>query len=283
MAQNTKKFTIFFYCVFILSIPVFSGYVEDQKNDMALIPAGEFQMGSEEDDEKPIHTVYLDAFYIDKYEVTNAQYRLFVEATGHREPEGYGYIDGKWVDGFKPWQDSNFNGDKHPVVCVSWEDAKAYCHWAGKRLPTEAEWEKAARVGLLGKKYPWGDERAPGELVGNFSDKTTETAFVSRNYIPSYNDGYIYTSPVGSFKPNGYGLYDMAGNVWECCSDWYDKNYYSNSPIKNPKGADSGVYRVLRGGSWFSLLGRDLTLSYRYFYLPTNRIALVGFRCVDQD
>jgi len=196
-----------------------------EKDDMVLIPAGEFQMGSNEsDDEKPIHTVYLDAFYIDKYEVTNAQYKKFMDAKGYKAP-GY-------------WNDPKYNAPNHPVVGVTWNDAKAYADWAGKRLPTEAEWEKAARGGVTGKKYVWGDEWPPPNKAGNFDNSITK-------------DGYTYTAPVGSFKPNGYGLYDMAGNVWEWCADWYDNNYYFTSTKSNPAGPSSGTYHVCRGGSWY--------------------------------
>jgi len=131
---------------------------------MVLIPAGEFQMGSDENEsEKPVHIVYLDSFYMDKYEVTNAQYRKFVQATGYKEP-------GEW------W-DEDVNGDSQPVGSVSWEDANAYAKWAGKRLPTKAEWEKAARGGLVGKKYVWGDNWPPPEGSGNFVDETLKGSF----------------------------------------------------------------------------------------------------------
>jgi len=249
---------------------------------MVLIPAGEFQMGSNDgqDDEKPVHTVYLDAFYIDKYEVTNAQYRKFVKATGHKEPEGYGYVNGNWQNGFKPWQDKNFNGDDQPVVCVSWEDAKAYADWIGKRLPTEAEWEKAARGGVTGKKYVWGDEFPPSKNAGNFADISAKKVFTNWSIIDGYDDGYTYTAPVGSFKPNGYGLYDIAGNVWEWCADWYDNNYYATSPKSNPAGSASGSYRVLRGGSWLpSLNDYYLRVSSPTFDVPSNLNYLIGFRC----
>lgn len=236
---------------------------------MVLIPAGAFQMGSsdERQDERPIHTVYLDAFYIDKYEVTNAQYRKFVQATGHKEPEGFGidWVEGneiRFESGFKPWQDENFNSDDQPVVCVSWEDANAYADWAGKRLPTEAEWEKAARGGLLGKRYVWGDQYKSG---GNFADEIF--------------DGYTYPAPVGSFAPNGYGLYDMAGNVWEWCMDWYDPAYYTQSPKKNPTGPISGNNRILRGGSWVVSDADFHRVSARYYKCPSYSYADTGFRC----
>jgi len=224
--------------------------------EMVLIPEGEFQMGSNDGgpDEKPVHTVNLDAFYMDKYEVTNKQYRGFVRATtGQRDPESItitliwgGKVKGK----FEPWQDKNFNGDNQPVVCVNWDDAKAYADWAGKRLPTEAEWEKAARGRLVGKKYPWGD------------DLTHDNA----NYKGTGgNDKWEYTSPVGSFAPNGYGLYDMAGNVWEWCAD------------------GSGSSKVFRGGSWWNSESESdlFRVAYRYFnVLPTNGTNDAGFRCV---
>ena len=220
---------------------------------MMLIPAGDFLMGSPEgegDDEDPQHTVFLDAFYIDRYEVTNAQYKLFMDATGHSAP--------------KYWDDPRFNAPDHPVVGVTWYDAQAYCQWAGKRLPTEAEWKKAARGGLVGKKFPWGDTISHNDA--NY-DGTGE------------RDKWEYTSPVGSFPPNGYGLYDMAGNVWEWCADWYGANYYSISPRSNPKGPDSGEHKVLRGGSW-GHSGIYLRTAYRDSRNPVLDSNFVGFRCV---
>jgi len=242
---------------------------------MVLIPAGEFQMGDSLDGMSwalPVHTVYLDAFYMDVYEVTNAQYKKFVQATGHREPEGIIFVN-------DPWQDKNYNGDNQPVVCVSWEDAKAYAEWAGKRLPTEAEWEKVARGGLAGKRFVWGDEVPPPKNAGNFADETTKKTFPGWLIINGYDDGYAYTAPVGKFTPNGYGLYDMAGNVWEWCADWYDSNYYAISPKSNPTGPNSGSYRVLRGGSWYSF-GSDLRVANRLNFYPDGYGYYVGFRCV---
>jgi len=232
--------------------------------EMVLIPAGEFQMGSNESsNEKPVHTVYLDAFYIDKYEVTNAQYRKFVKAIGRKEPDGYSFVNGTWQNGFKPWSDSNFKGDNQPVVCVSWNDAKAYADWIGKRLPTEAEWEKAARGGLVGKKYPWGD------ILTHDDANYTGTGG---------KDIWTFTSPVGSFKPNGYGLYDMAGNVWEWCADWYGSNYHATSPKSNPAGSASGSSRVLRGGSWLDNDDR-LRVAFRNDSGPPALYGIIGFRC----
>jgi len=234
--------------------------------EMVLIPAGEFKMGSNDsDDEKPVHTVYLGEFYIDKYEVTNEQYKKFVKATGHREPEGYRYVN---KDRFKPWSDPNFNKDNQPVVCVSWEDANAYAYWAGERLPTEAEWEKSARGGLVGKKYSWGDTLTHDDA--NYYSGTGD------------KDRWKYTAPVGSFSPNGYGLCDMAGNVCEWCADWYDGDYYANSPKQNPKGPSSGIeLRVFRGGSWDNFNVNFLRVASRGFeFNPTDVNDNVGFRCV---
>jgi formylglycine-generating enzyme len=166
-----------------------------------------FSMGSEE--ELPIHRVWVDAFELAATQVTNAEYARFVEATGHPPPPC--------------WNDANFNDPRQPVVAVSWLDAVSYCDWLGVRLPTEAEWECAARGGAEGKRYPWGDD-AP--------DDRTLTG----------------PEPVGQRAPNGFGLYDMCENVHEWCSDWYAA--YALSPERNPRGPDTGVRRVSRGGSW---------------------------------
>jgi len=237
---------------------------------MVLIPAGEFEMGSNngDPDERPVHTVYLDAFYIDIYEVTNAQYKKFVDATGYPKPVY--------------WRSDNFNEPDQPVVGVTWEDANAYAKWAGKRLPTEAEWEKAARGGLVGKNYSWGDSPIPPKGAGNFADMTAKLVFKRWDVISGYDDGYSHPAPVGSFSPNGYGIYDMMGNVWEWCYDWYDANYYSRSPKNNPKGPESGRDHVIRGGSWFA--DKDcLRVSNRFNYDPSYVIQSafnIGFRCV---
>ena len=219
---------------------------------MALIPAGEFQMGSDDGatDERPIHTVYVDAFYMDKYEVTNAQYKKFVDANPQWQK---GRIDGRFHDGhyLQLWKGNNYPEGKgdHPVGAMGWYAAMAYAQWMGKRLPTEAEWEKAARGGLVGKTYPWG----------NTSDPT------KANYDLAVGE----STPVGSYPANAYGLYDMCGNAAEWCLDEYQANFYTNSPQRNPiAGAASvdaildnytnvspfGSRRVLRGGFWGSLV-----------------------------
>ncbi len=223
---------------------------------MVLIPAGEFQMGSNDyDDEKPVHTVYLDAFYMDVYEVTNAQYKKFMRATGHPAPSY--------------WNDANYNAPDQPVVGVTWYDAAAYCQWAGKRLPTEAEWEKAARGGLVGKKYPWGDAIDSSQA--------------------NYNRNVGRPTPVDKYPPNGYGLYDMSGNVWEWCMDAYDSGFYGKGPKNNPVagGIISFVnnsftnvknLRVCRGGSWYNN-PRFVRVANRDNYDPTGTYPYIGFRC----
>ncbi|MBM3238226.1 formylglycine-generating enzyme family protein [Candidatus Poribacteria bacterium] len=266
-------------------LPVAGSTKIRQKDGMKMvyIPAGPFQMGSNdgESDEKPVHTVYLDAYYIDAYEVTNAQYRKFVEATGRREPEGYGYVNGNWQPGFKPWRDPNFNNPNQPVVCVSWEDAKAYAEWVGASLPTEAQWEKAARGGLVGKKFLWGDEFPPRELVGNFADESWKKVFPGWPIITGYDDGYAYTAPVGKFAPNGYGLYNMVGNVWEWCLDAYESDYYGRSPERNPVNDNFTDVnsRVVRGGTWSYYPLYYLRCASRYYNGPTNADINYGFRC----
>jgi len=199
-----------------------------------------------------VHTVELDAFYMDVNEVTMSQFKQFVEESG------YNY-EGNWlnVDKYSPTVD-------HPMVYVSWNDAVAYCEWAGKRLPTEAEWEYAARGGLSGKRYPWGDELTHDDA----------------NYAGTGGkDKWGSCAPVGSFESNGYGLYDMAGNVWEWCSDRWGKDYYATSPVKNPKGPDTGRTRVVRGGSWGSA-SFDLRAALRGNGTPASTNNYDGFRCV---
>lgn len=255
---------------------------------MVYIPGGEFLMGSTNANtaasaqEKPQHAVELDAFWIDQTEVTNAMFEKFVNATSYKteaEQESWGFTWTGRVDGAN-WQhpqgpDSDLNGlDNHPVVQVSWNDATAYCNWAGRRLPTEAEWEKAAR-GTDGRKYPWGDGDIAGNLL-NFADQNLDVSWANT----SIDDGHAFTSPVGSYPAGAspYGVLDMAGNVWEPVGDWYDKAYYTNSPQRNPGGPSSGTDRVTRGGAWGGA-ARDVSTTYRGWSAPDLRADGQGFRC----
>ena len=246
--------------------------------DMILIPAGEFIMGTDSEeanaDQKPAHRVYLDAFYIDKHEVTNAEYEEFILAGGYKKKEfwteeGWDCIQ-KFQFGGDEWhqvetplqygENSVSTDPDHPVIGASWYEANAYANWAGKRLPTEAEWEKAAR-GTDGRLYPWGNKMDFSRL----------------SYFPHVTK----VQTVGSF-PSGaspYGVLDMAGSVWEWCTDWYNENYYSQNPQRNPTGPDSGEYRVLRGGGWDSIRVQ-LRTSYRYYEKENRRTYNIGFRCV---
>jgi iron(II)-dependent oxidoreductase len=228
-----------------------TGTTSDWATASILIPAGEFLMGdSSEGDHSPVHAVFVDSFYMDKYEVTNAQFYEFCLATDCRLPEFWG------MDEFR----SGLDYPDHPVVGVSWRDAKAYAEWAGKRLPTEAEWEYAARGGLVEQKY----------TIGNSLDSTQANFTV---------DGIATgLKKVGSYPPNGYGLHDMAGNVVEWVADYYDKGFYAQSPTANPTGPQTGKFRVIRGGGWHS--GPYCNRVYFRNALPSGwRDFNVGFRC----
>ena len=241
---------------------------EKDNAKMSLISAGSFEMGDSKDEpevfmewSRPMHTVELDAFYMDIYEVTVGKFKDFI-----KESE-YNYIpkhfQGKIIgwNGLAKYSPS----DDHPMIYVGWHDATAYAEWAGKRLPTEAEWEYAASGGLIGKRYPWGNEITHDR---------------ANYYGTRGRDKWDWqTAPVGSFDANGYGLYDMAGNVDEWCSDWYDEDYYSNSPLRNPQGPSTSWWRVLRGGSWFSS-SNYLRVACRINDNPTYAHSYFGFRCV---
>jgi eukaryotic-like serine/threonine-protein kinase len=242
--------------------------------EMIYVPAGEFLMGSTDadrkaaDDEKPQHIVYLDAFWIDRTEVTNAQYVQFLNARGGHKGTcgGQDCIDTKVEDKeshiFR--QDERYvveSGFKnHPVIEVTWYGAQAYCEWVGVRLPTEAEWEKAAR-GTDGRRYPWGSD-APDCRKAQYAECSGMTVAVG-------------TRPAGA---SPYGALDMAGNVWEWVTDWYDAAYYAFSPAQNPLGPNSGERRVFRGGSWgyFPMFIRTTDRGRNW---PTSAGFNLGFRC----
>ncbi|MFH1008969.1 MAG: SUMF1/EgtB/PvdO family nonheme iron enzyme [Candidatus Latescibacterota bacterium] len=248
---------------------------------MALIPAGFFEMGDAFNEgnsyERPVHTVYVDAFYMDVCEVTNAQYCVFLNELGNQTEGGVTWLDIGRSDCLITQSGDQFvpesGYEDHPVIEVRWFGASAYAEWAGKRLPTEAEWEKAARGGLEGKRYPWGDEDPAGGKCNYWEYSGPLTSQMWNLYSGRG------TLPVGSFEPNGYGLCDMAGNVWEWCNDWFDSGYYSNSPENNPTGAASGTSRVLRGGSWVNS-ALNMRCADRTICDPTISYNGIGFRCV---
>jgi len=235
---------------------------------MVLIPSGSFQMGAEDNqgykacvaynetckekwfnDENPIHQVKLDAFHIDTHEITQEKF--------------------KRVMGENP---SEFEGANLPVENVTWHQAKEYCKKSGKRLPTEAEWERAAR-GKTNSVFWWGDKAESGKA--NFCDAQCEKGWK----VKSLNDGFSSTAPVGSFSPNSFGLFDMAGNVYEWVNDWHDEDYYANSPKENPQGPTSGKKKVMRGGSWINY-PTGTRPADRTDSKPNSSMDFVGFRCV---
>jgi formylglycine-generating enzyme required for sulfatase activity len=222
--------------------------VSDLTKDMVYIPAGTFLMGSDDHllDEAPVHEVFLDAFWVDKYPVTIGQFREFAIST---EQE-----DHLWLANFVS------GTENYPVTIVDWYEANAYCRWCGKRLPTEAQWEKAARGGLTGKRFPWGNE-----------DPTPEKA--------NFGNPDGGPTPVGSYPPNGYGLYDMAGNIEQWVADWYSETYYKQSPRENPTGPPLGIYKVTRAGAY--IREEDLIrCAMRYLFMPYNKGPVTGFRAV---
>ncbi len=309
---------------------------------MVWIPGGEFSMGTDVtdgwDDEKPAHRVVVDGFWMDEHEVTNSQFREFVQATGYLttaerapdadellsqlppgtpRPDPADLVAGSLVftptkgkvklDDFTQWwrwtpganwqhpegPESSIEGrENHPVVQVSWDDAQAYADWAGKRLPTEAEWERAARGGLEDQLYVWGNEAPTDEVdeASKFRANLWQGDFPYRN---SAGDGFERTAPVKTFAPNGFGLYDMAGNVWEWCSDWYQRDLYkhraTNRVTRNPQGPQKSAdparpftpQRSQKGGSFLCNDGycSRYRPSARHGSSPDTGMSHVGFRC----
>jgi formylglycine-generating enzyme required for sulfatase activity len=278
---------------------------------MVYVPAGEFIMGTGGlewirrpggprdrqrlglaaygfSNERPQHTVYLDAFWLDQTEVTVSMFRAFVQATGYvstAERQGWGKpwtagpMEEEWprvpgADWQHPRGPESSAEDDHPVAQVSWEDAAAYCAWAGGSLPTEAQWAKACR-GTDGRMWPWGDT-----FDANRASVCEAQCPIERWKDDRFDDGYAFTAPVGSF-PDGaspYGALDMAGNLWEWVADWYGEDYYGHSPSENPSGPDSGTVRAMRGGAWYDT---DVwtTCTVRHQNPTTDLYDDLGFRC----
>ncbi|MCW4465586.1 formylglycine-generating enzyme family protein [Glutamicibacter sp. MNS18] len=276
------------------------------------IPAGSFMMGDHfnegypADGELPVHEVRVSGFSMDLTAVTNSEFARFAQSTGYlTESERLGYSavfhayltappkdvigpaqGAAWWLGVRraSWRhptgiDSHWQDvPDHPVVQVSWNDAVAYCQWAGRRLPTEAQWEYAARGMLPGRRYAWGDDLLPG---GRHQCNIWQGDFPTRN---TAEDGFIGTSPVGAFPPNPLGLYDMAGNTWQWCHDWFLPKYYRNSPLRDPQGPTIGRGRVMRGGSHLcheSYCNR-YRVSARSHNSPDAASSNTGFRTVDR-
>ena len=276
---------------------------------MALLDGGEFLMGNAgsyaypDDGEGPVRRVRLDAFWIGRWTVSNADFARFVESSGHvTEAERFGWsfvFGGLLPDDFPatravaraPWwrqvegadwrnpegPQSDLEGRlEHPVVHVSFNDAQAYCDWAGKRLPTEAEWEYAARGGLEGKVFPWGDELEPG---GEHRMNVWQGDFPRENTL---DDAYYGTCPVDAFPPNGYGLHNTTGNVWEWCSDWFSRDFHTRDRRTNPHGPRGGTHRSTRGGSYLCHHSycRRYRVAARSSLEPESTTGNTGFRCV---
>jgi sulfatase modifying factor 1 len=264
----------FVIAALVLGVATLSGQTRPTSlapSGMAVVPTGEFWMGRtrlwlmdeigwqlrDRADDRPVHRVRLDAFAIDEHEMTNAEYASIAAAAKVAVPYHWG--------GPRP----PAGKEQHPVYNVNWFDASKVCAAQGKRLPTEAEWEKAARGGVADTDYPWGDEYL-GEPAAP-KEKPLRRAHANSSTGPV---------AVASFAPNGLGVYDMSGNLWEWVSDWYDLYYYSTSGVDNPQGPSQGLYKVIRGGSWADGETRYGTVYYRNFTAPTTAQPTIGFRCV---
>jgi formylglycine-generating enzyme required for sulfatase activity len=276
------------------------------------LPGGAFFMGDDsvwvypDDGEGPVHEVVVRPLRVDSCAVSNARFAEFVDATGHRtDAERYEWsfvFAGVLPDDFPdtravanaPWWRQVYGADwrhpeglqsdldgrlEHPVVHVSWNDARAYCDWTGTRLPTEAEWEYAARGGAERTAFPWGDDLEPG---GEHRMNVFQGTFPAENAAA---DGYLGTAPVDAFPPNGFGLYNVTGNVWEWCADWYDADYYQTSPHEDPRGPDHGANRVMRGGSYLCHLSycKRYRVSARSGIEPESSTGNLGFRIVAEE
>jgi formylglycine-generating enzyme len=293
-----------------LAAPAVSGTAGTHSVEQVDIPAGSFLMGDSSGDanpgdgELPRHPVEISAFRIDATPVTNDDFARFVEATGFRTdaeawgfsavfhlalaaaeddimgqpaetPWWFGVRGADWAHPGGPQSSLEGLGD-HPVVHISWADAVAYCDWAGRRLPTEAEWEYTARGGIPGAKYPWGDAEVD---AGGWRANIFQGDFPRRNTV---EDGWLTTAPVRSFAPNGYGVWQSVGNVWEWCHDWFDPGYYGRSPDRDPQGPGRGAQRVMRGGSYLCHLSycNRYRNSARSSNTPDSSMGNAGFRTV---
>jgi formylglycine-generating enzyme required for sulfatase activity len=276
--------------IFSAILPAFGA---ESAVDMALIPAGEYRMGTSEGsdglaDEHPERLVFLHPFFLDRFEVTNQDYAAFVQSTGHRPPTNNSPDSTIWNGAVPPQPIA-----RHPVVNVSWEDAVAYCRWSGKRLPTEAEWEKAAR-GTDGRRYPWGNDWSwtKANSASYWANRTIEfqsgadwEAFWikgdgARLAREHGINGEVLTLPVGSFPDavSPYGIHDLAGNAAEWVQDWYDPNYYRSAPLTDPTGPERGAIKSMRGGSWLKP-AISLRTSDRDWGTMDSRPSGTGFRC----
>jgi sulfatase modifying factor 1 len=283
-------------------------------HDMVLVPGGSFLMGNSfeggDEDERPVHEVRLSSYLIGRHEVTVGEFRQFVEATGYvttaEQGEGASVFVGTKVEK-RPdanWPNPYFEqDDRHPVVCVSWYDAAEYCNWRsrkerlqpcyagsgdeitcdfaanGYRLPTEAEWEYAARSRGKRVKYAWGDGEpyVNGRPAGNAKDEAARREWGVKKFWQGYDDGYACTSPAGSFAPNELGIHDISGNVYEWCWDWYDETYYATSPIEDPRGPATGVMRACRDCGFACAIEQECVAS-RGKGKPTLTFSWGGFR-----
>jgi sulfatase modifying factor 1 len=288
------------------AVPVTHASGGPRPDSLVELAGGVFRMGDDSawaypgDGEGPVHEVTLRPFAIDRYAVTNEMFAAFVDATGHvTDAERYGWSfvfggllpedfpDTRGVVGAEWWrqvfgadwrhpdgpQSSFVERADHPVVHVSWTDAQSFCAWSGTRLPTEAEWEFAARAGAS-SPFPWGEDLEPG---GEHRMNVFQGEFPGANTAA---DGYAGTAPVDAYAPNAFGLHNMTGNVWEWCADWYDAQYYARSATSDPRGPDGGTHRVSRGGSYLCHVSycRRYRVSARQGSEPASSTGNVGFR-----
>ncbi|KRA38636.1 sulfatase modifying factor 1 (C-alpha-formyglycine- generating enzyme 1) [Nocardioides sp. Root614] len=294
-----------------LAVPSVSGATH--AISQVTVPGGTYWMGDAHGDgrpgdgETPVHAVELDSFEIDATSVTNADWAVFVDATGHvteaevfgtsgvfhlllsadpedvvsRAPRTPWWLGVRGADWRHPGgRHGSIDGlDDHPVVHVSWNDAQAYCQWAGRRLPTEAEWEVASRGGIERARYPWGDDLPARDGEGDWPCNIWQGSFPGVN---TEDDGWLATSPVRTYQPNGYGVWQSVGNIWEWCADWFDPGYYARAPLRDPRGPGAGSARVLRGGSYLchdSYCNRYRNAA-RSANTPDSSVGNAGFRTV---